>query len=224
MGNQRTKNVSEENADLTFIHPQLQSLAVPIETLTPDPENARKHPQRNLESIKDSLRQFGQRKPIIVQKEGMVVRAGNGTLEAATALGWTRIAAVVVDEEEIQAKRFAVADNRSAELAEWDFEQLTKIFSDLPEDQRSYLGWADYEIQPLLASDWNPATVDPDFSTTLKDSVSKLYLRTDQKEIVDRAAELYNNLNDTNLLPGETVAAICKQYFDEHKDDQPVVP
>ncbi|TXH10774.1 MAG: hypothetical protein E6R03_15110 [Hyphomicrobiaceae bacterium] len=205
-----------------MIHPQLKSLAVPIDSVTPDPENARKHPQRNIESIKDSLRQFGQRKPIIVQKEGRIVRAGNGTLESAKALGWTEIAAIFVDEEELQAKRFAVADNRTAELAEWDFEQLTKIFSDMPEADRAALGWADYEIQPLLASDWNPATVDPEFSAPLKDPVSKVYLRSDQKAIVDRACELYNQLHGTNYLPSETMAAICQEYFEsnEPKDDQ----
>lgn len=207
-----------------MIHPQLTALAVPIDTVILDPENARQHPLRNLESIKDSLRQFGQRKPIIVQKEGMIVRAGNGTVEAARQLGWTQIAAIIVDETEIQAKRFAIADNRSAELAEWDFEQLTKLFSDMPETDRAGLGWADYELQPLLASDWNPAPVDNEFSTTLKDPTSKVYLRSDQKSIVDDACELYCELNECKLLPGEAMTAICKQYIEDHENDKRPLP
>lgn len=203
-----------------MIHPQLEHLAIPVESVFLDEENARQHPQRNLEAIKDSLRQFGQRKPIIVQKEGMIVRAGNGTLEAAKALGWTQIAALIVDESELQAKRFAIADNRSAELAEWDFEQLTKIFSAMPEEERMNLGWADYELQPLLASDWNPAPVNDEFSAPLKDASSKIYLRTDQKEIVDRACELFCELNDVKLQPGETVVAICQAYIEQHENDK----
>lgn len=203
-----------------MIHPQLAQLAVPIESVKLDEENARQHPQRNLEAIKDSLRQFGQRKPIIVQKQGMIVRAGNGTVEAARAMGWTEIAALVIDESELEAKRFAIADNRTAELAEWDFEQLTKLFSAMPEADRAGLGWADYELQPLLASDWNPAPVDDEFNTTLKDPTSKVYLRSDQKDIVDQACELYCELNACKLLPGETLTAICQQYITEHENDK----
>ena len=86
--------------------------------MTLDPANARKHPERNLEVIKSSLRDFGQRKPIIVRRDGMIVEAGNGTLAAAKALGWTQIAAVVVDDDALTATRFGIVDNRSAELAE----------------------------------------------------------------------------------------------------------
>lgn len=68
---------------------QLPALAVRrlrISDLTPDPANARRHSKRNIEAIANSLRLFGQRKPIVVQKAGMVVRAGNATLEDARDL------------------------------------------------------------------------------------------------------------------------------------------
>lgn len=102
------------------IHPSLAALAVPIESLTLDPANARAHPEKSREAIAASLKIYGQRKPIVVQKEGMVVRAGNGVVEAARALGWKEVAAVVIDEETARAVGFAIADNRSAELSEWD--------------------------------------------------------------------------------------------------------
>ena len=54
-----------------------------------DPDNVRKHTQRNLQTIVESLKEFGQRKPIVL-KDNVVV-AGNGTLEAAKLLGWTHI-------------------------------------------------------------------------------------------------------------------------------------
>ena len=62
---------------------------VDIKTLKPDPGNARRHDKRNLQAIADSLNQFGQRKPIVVTADGIVL-AGNGTLEAAKLLGWGR--------------------------------------------------------------------------------------------------------------------------------------
>ncbi len=55
----------------------IRALAVPLATLNPDPANARKHGPKNLDAMKASLAKFGQRKPIVVQRDGMVVRAGN---------------------------------------------------------------------------------------------------------------------------------------------------
>lgn len=94
--------------------------SVRITDLVSDPNNARKHDDKNIEAIKGSLTQFGQRKPIVVQ--GNVVIAGNGTLEAARQLGWDEIDIVQVPEDwtKDQAKAFALADNRTAELASWD--------------------------------------------------------------------------------------------------------
>jgi DNA modification methylase len=106
--------------------PQETSNRVNIETwliknLTLDPNNARKHDQKNLDAIKASLEKFGQRKPIVVTAEGTVL-AGNGTVTAAKALGWTDITVAVApaDWDADTAKAYALADNRSAELAEWD--------------------------------------------------------------------------------------------------------
>jgi ParB-like chromosome segregation protein Spo0J len=104
---------------------------VKIESLTLDPQNARKHSTRNLDAIKASLEKFGQRKPIVVHN-GVVI-AGNGTLEAAKSLGWKEIAVSVcpADWDADTAKAYALADNRSAELAEWDEGILSQQLLDL---------------------------------------------------------------------------------------------
>lgn len=96
-----------------------------IDSLVTDPNNARTHDEKNLDAIKGSLTQFGQRKPIVIQ--GNVVIAGNGTLEAARQLGWKEIEVVQVPAEWTtdQAKAFALADNRTAELAQWNHDVLS---------------------------------------------------------------------------------------------------
>ncbi len=93
--------------------------SVPIDSIHLDPANVRRHPERNLAAIKASLARFGQQKPIIVDGDG-IVRAGNGTLEAARALGWDKIAVVRTPLKGSEATAYAIADNRTAELAEWD--------------------------------------------------------------------------------------------------------
>ncbi len=139
-----------QGGQFAYIAEQLQHLALPIDTLSPDPANARKHSQRNLDAIKASLQRWGQRAPVVVQKQGMIVRAGNGRLEAAKALGWSHLAAVVVDDSSIEAVAFAIADNRTAELAEWDQEVLAQLLDSLPEDELDSTGFTSEELGSLL--------------------------------------------------------------------------
>lgn len=72
------------------ITPDLQPLARPISHFSPDPRNARVHPEKNLAATMDSLQLYGQRKPVVARRaagaEHLTVIAGNGTLEAARRL------------------------------------------------------------------------------------------------------------------------------------------
>jgi DNA modification methylase len=136
--------------DLAYIAQPLRHLAIAIDTLILDPANARKHDEKNLGAIKGSLTRFGQRFPIIVQKQGNIVRAGNGRVMAAKAIGWSHIAALVVDESDVEAVAFAIADNRSAELAEWDDEALAKLLESLPDDAFVATGFSDSDLKDLL--------------------------------------------------------------------------
>lgn len=113
--------------DLSKIAPGLRSLAMPIAELQFDPANARKHGEKNIEAIKGSLAVYGQRRPVVFRKTTGVVIAGNGLMQAALALGWTHLAALAVDDDAATAAGFAIADNRTAELADWDKDALDKL-------------------------------------------------------------------------------------------------
>tara|TARA_R110000803_G_scaffold18287_5_gene48957 strand:- start:1129 stop:1734 length:606 start_codon:yes stop_codon:yes gene_type:complete len=107
---------------------------IAVADLVLDPSNARKHDSANLEAIAGSLTQFGQRKPIVISQDNTVV-AGNGTLTAAKRLGWDTIEAVRIPKEWTanQIKAFALADNRTAELAAWDAEVMARQIIELEE-------------------------------------------------------------------------------------------
>jgi len=135
-----------------------------IADLVLDPRNARKHDGKNLQAIAESLKQFGQRKPIVVWGETVV--AGNGTLVAAKSLGWTEItvARIPDDWDKDRVMAYALADNRSAELAEWDEQVLTEQLKELElaEWDVEALGF-DLTVEPLqdVFEDEMPEVVEP---------------------------------------------------------------
>jgi len=82
-----------------------------------------------------------------------VVIAGNHTLQAAQALGWDEIAVVWVDDDEVTSKAFALADNRTAELGDYDEEALADLINDVGSLNPGLLessGWDDKAVQELL--------------------------------------------------------------------------
>jgi DNA modification methylase len=123
---------------------------VPIDSVHPDPANVRLHDERNLEAIQGSLARFGQQKPIVVDRAG-VIRAGNGTYVAARALGWTEIQVVETDLEGVEAVAYAIADNRSSDLSTFHGPTLAKLLQELQaEDKLDGVGYSNEELEALL--------------------------------------------------------------------------
>lgn len=138
----------------------LQVETVPIAEPIPDESNTRSHPKRNLDTIMASLRRFGQAIPIVLDARG-VVRKGNGTLMAAKALGWETIQVVRLRLEGSEAAAFSITDNKAAELAQWETENLSRMAQQLTAEgwDLAELGWETYELDPLLGAEWKPPPV-----------------------------------------------------------------
>lgn len=126
--------------ELDHIIEPLRKHAVPVKSLHLDPANANTHPEKNMQAIIASLREFGQRQVIIARKGTNTVIAGNGRLMAAHALGWEEIACVFVEDDDITAMRYAIADNRTSELSEWDGEVLSQLLTTIQDDFGSLEG------------------------------------------------------------------------------------
>lgn len=112
----------------------MDAISKKISDLNLDPSNARKHDKKNLAAIKGSLSKFGQQKPIVISKDNVII-AGNGTYMAAKELGWDNIDCVVTELSGTEAIAFALADNKTAELAEWDDEVLKKTIDALLKEE-----------------------------------------------------------------------------------------
>lgn len=156
----KRKPARAKSPDLSHIAADLRGLATEIAGLTMDPANARRHGTRNLETIAASLRQFGQVKPIVVLSDGTVI-AGNGTVEAARTLGWTHVAATRFAGAD-QARAYALADNRTAELADWDIDLLKSQVDELAalDFDVSSIGFDASDIDRIIADMEHRAAAD----------------------------------------------------------------
>jgi hypothetical protein len=130
-----SKTKARKAPELPYITEALRTLAVPTDGLVCDPANARTHGPANLDAIAGSLKVYGQRRPLVANRRTGAVEAGNGTLEAARALGWSHVAVVWVDDDPATAAGFSIADNRTAELAGWDQAALDALLKEVPQGQ-----------------------------------------------------------------------------------------
>lgn len=123
--------MARKKESLSYIHSDLRALAVSLSDLKLDPQNARQHSAENVNAIAVSLKKFGQRKPVVANRSTGFIEAGNGTLQAARSLGWTRLAVLWVEDDPQSAAGFALADNRTAEMAAWDQAKLDLLLAEM---------------------------------------------------------------------------------------------
>ncbi|MBZ0172442.1 MAG: ParB N-terminal domain-containing protein, partial [Phycisphaerales bacterium] len=129
----------------------LKHLAVLTTDLVLDPKPHRIHPPDEIDHLKASLSRYGQDQPLVVQREGMIVRIGNGRLKAARALGWTHVAAIVLDREEAEMVARGILDNRVADLARNDNDVIAELLADLKNvDTTLPVGFSDDEVAQLM--------------------------------------------------------------------------
>jgi hypothetical protein len=101
-----------------------------LSDLRPDPDNRRRHPDRNVEMITASLRSVGPARSIVIDEDNTVL-AGNGVVSAAPGAGISKLQIIDVDGDTLvairrtglspaQKRELALFDNRTSDLSEWD--------------------------------------------------------------------------------------------------------
>ena len=130
-----------------------------LTALAADPENVRKHGDRNIQAIKASLGRFGQQHPIIVDSSD-VVRVGSGRLEAMRQLGWTECYVIRTNLPDSEIAAYAIADNRTSELASWDLDGLDSALKEISESgvKLEDIGFSQGDLEALLGpAEWKKA-------------------------------------------------------------------
>lgn len=104
---------------------------VPLDTLTPDPLNARHHKPAQIKQIARSIEAFAFNAPVLIDRDGKIL-AGHGRVLACRKLGWTEIPVIRLEHlTPEQARAFAIADNRLVETSSWDQDLLAEHFKAL---------------------------------------------------------------------------------------------
>ena len=94
-----------------------------VNTLVPYAKNAKLHDEKQVENVANSIRRFGWKQPLVVDRDGVVV-IGHCRLAAAKKLGLETVPVVRADDlTEAQVKALRLADNKTNESG-WDFTAL----------------------------------------------------------------------------------------------------
>lgn len=116
--------------------------------LVPYENNPRKNDSA-VDAVAASIKEFGFKVPIIVDKEN-IVAAGHTRLKAAEKLGLDEVPVIVADDlTEEQIRAFRLADNKTAELAGWDFEALDLELFDISNIDMEQFGFDESKIENM---------------------------------------------------------------------------
>ena len=108
-------------------------------------ENNPRHNESAVQYIKNSIREFGFKVPIVIDKDNIIV-CGHTRYLAAQELGMDSIPCVRADElSPEQVKAFRIADNKTAELAGWKTKLLDEELKELCEFDMTAFGFPEYE-------------------------------------------------------------------------------
>lgn len=101
----------------------LQIESINIDDLQPYTNNPR-HNEEAVEYVMNSIKQFGFKVPLVIDKNNVIV-TWHTRLKAAKRLGYIKVPCIRADDlTEDQIKAFRIADNRVSEFATWDYDKL----------------------------------------------------------------------------------------------------
>jgi len=131
--------------------PPLSIEWVPLNSVRLNPENPR-HNEPAVEPVMRSIARFGFRVPIVVNRRTGLIEAGNTRWKAAQRMGLAEIPVIFTQDDEVTALAFALADNRTAEIATWDEPALAGLLQRLSaEGELGASGFGDDDLSDLLA-------------------------------------------------------------------------
>lgn len=203
----------------------------PIDQVKPYDNNPRNN-DGAVDATANSIKKFGWQQPIVVDKDGVII-VGHTRFKAAKKLKLDKVPVVVADAlSDEQVKAYRLADNKTGELADWDFSMLDDELADITDIDMSDFGFEDEEEKSSLEkiqdnpldSHLNDTFIEPPFS--ILDATSarwqqrkKKWLAMGIKSEVGRDDHLvYSSSLDLKGLKGTSIfdpvlCELCYRWF-----------
>lgn len=126
--------------------------------------NPRKHPEKQLAKLTASILEYGFAMPVLIDFDKEII-AGHARVEAARRAGMREVPVLVADQwSKAQVRAYRLADNRLAELSEWNADLLAielAAIIEFDETPLEILGWETAEIDLILDTDAKEDAADP---------------------------------------------------------------
>ena len=170
------------------------------------------NPRKNDEAVEyviKSIKDFGFKIPIIIDRNGIIV-TGHTRYKAAQKLGMETIPCIIADDlTDEQIKAFRLADNKVGENAEWDYNLLSEEIDRLCDFNFEEYGFDNIEVDDDISNDFLETKTDPGlFGVTLSFS-------SDSKQIINR----YIKKNGKEYIVNELIDFIRKENEENEKGD-----
>jgi hypothetical protein len=203
---------------------------VDINSILPDPKNARIHPDKQLAELAESLQRFGQQKPIVVNKDNIIIDGNGQYMAAKDILGWTKINIVRSELEDMEATAYAIAANQLGLNSEWDVAMLSDQIKELnewnPTQNWDSIGFDAEVIAPLVNDKSSNATSFMEDDADTKSSGEALVeddekpefarpikLTKDMRSTIEAAINMVRYYeNDPKMTEGRALELICADW------------
>lgn len=121
---------------------ELEIQYLPIDELKPYSRNARKHAEKDVKAIAESIKEFGMNDPIGIWSDKNIIVEGHGRLLACKRLGMDKVPCIRLDHlTDEQRKAYALAHNKTAELSTWFDDFLKSEIEEIQDIDMSLFGF-----------------------------------------------------------------------------------
>lgn len=192
---------------------------ISIEKLTMYDKNAKKHEEKDISIIKESIEKFGFNDPVGVWGEKNTIVEGHGRVLAAKELGIKTIPCIRLDYLSDEERRgYALAHNKTAEFSQWDFNILDAEIAELNNIDFEKLG---FEVEKIDADDF---TTDFEISDNEKSEYCQMTisLHNEQKKLIENVIKMINNDEITETFGnenknGNAIYKVVKEWAEQRK-------
>lgn len=179
-------------------------------------ENNPRHNEEAIPYVMNSIKEFGFKNPIIIDKNNVII-AGHTRLESAKRLGMKEVPIIHADDlTEEQVKAFRLADNKVSEKAEWDFNMLDAELADLDIDMTDF----GFDKLDINIDDYGTDFNLPDGEKNEMETMS-FCLHRNQKLLIEEALEMVkDNVFETfgnGNKNGNAIYEVVREWVEQKK-------